>query len=177
MPSDGRSDRRTLLKRATLSLGAAVGLGLALPLVRVLVFPLGRRTVSREGGPLDATAAERVTTEVPLRVELRSDRRRDAWSLAEGVALGAAWLVRDEDTGEIRAFSASCPHLGCAIDFDPESGLFRCPCHQSGFALDGRRLSGPAKRGLDPLPVSVEDGRVRVAYKRFRTDVAERIEL
>lgn len=177
MTTEGHFERRSLLKGATLGLGAAVGVTIALPILRVLFFPLSRQTVSRESGPLDATAVERVTADAPLRVELYSARRRDAWSLAEGVPLGAAWLVRSAATGEIQAFSASCPHLGCAVDFDASTGRFRCPCHDSGFALDGRRLIGPAKRGLDPLPVSLEDGRVRVTYKRFQSDVADRIEL
>ena len=36
------------------------------------------------------------------------------------------------------------------------------------------REAGPAKRGMDPLEVSVEEGRVKVRFERFRLDVAGR---
>jgi Rieske Fe-S protein len=74
----------------------------------------------------------------------------------------------------VQALSAVCPHLGCAVDFDTQAGVFKCPCHKSAFGLDGAKISGPSKRGLDPLPVRVDDGRVKVTFIRFRSDIAER---
>ena len=64
-----------------------------------------------------------------------------------------------------RAVCAVCPHERCEVDFvgDPadlhadvlaETGpvdgpVYLCPCHNSAFAAaDGRRLGGPAPRGL-----------------------------
>ncbi len=54
---------------------------------------------------------------------------------------------------ETLAFSRRCPHLGCKLNFDPESGLIVCPCHQSKFTISGRFISGPAKKDLKQLTV------------------------
>jgi Rieske Fe-S protein len=106
----------------------------------------------------------------PLRVEIVVPEQRDAWAKLTDVRLGAAWLVRDAKD-EIRAFSATCPHLGCAVDFDPDKGQFRCPCHTSAFDTEGNRLAGPAKRGMDPLDTHVDEkGRVLVRFQRYRQD-------
>jgi menaquinol-cytochrome c reductase iron-sulfur subunit len=60
------------------------------------------------------------------------------------------------------------------VSFDGGAGVYRCPCHKSAFARTGDKQAGPSKRGLDPLPVKVEDGRVKVTFIRFRPDVPER---
>jgi len=167
--------RRRFLRLATAAIGGAIGLVAGIPLVRLLIYPVGRRTVSSVSEPVDVAASDTVVAGAPpVRVAIRASRVSDAWSMARDVPLGATWLVRAA-TGELRAFSTVCPHLGCSVDFDGEA--FRCPCHSSSFERDGSKRGGPAKRGLDPLPVAERDGRVLVTYKRFRTDVADREEI
>lgn len=63
--------------------------------------------------------------------------------------------------GELRAFSAVCPHLGCVVRHDPAAGL-KCRCHDGRFADDGRNVSGPPTRPLERLVVNVEAGEVLV---------------
>jgi len=41
-----------------------------------------------------------------------------------------------------------CPHMGCALKWDPEEGAWTCPCHGSRFDREGRLLEGPATRGM-----------------------------
>jgi quinol---cytochrome c reductase iron-sulfur subunit, bacillus type len=60
--------------------------------------------------------------------------------------------------------SAVCPHEGCEVLWEQQRNQFSCPCHESYFAADGARLSGPATRGLDPLPTRVQDGKLQVQY-------------
>lgn len=55
-----------------------------------------------------------------------------------------------------------CPHLGCPIPA-PRNGVFECRCHFSRFALDGSRLSGPAERPMDLLPVTMSQGALLVS--------------
>jgi len=88
--------------------------------------------------------------------------------------VGSVRLSRDAN-GRVVALTGECPHLGCQIRLDAGSGLFRRPCHKSAFTPGGERLSGPAKRGLDPLPVEEPGGRIRVRFVRYRADIAERI--
>ena len=166
---DPRTDRRGLL-RAFAAVGGAVGCGaLAVPTVRFLVAPTqggagaGRwiRTV-----PLDSLPEGE-----PRRVSLVADHR-DAWTLEKDVELGAAWLVRRGDG--VSAWSTVCPHLGCAVDRASGGPGFYCPCHDSGFDPDGRRLNGPSPRDLDALETRVEDGYVMVEFQRFRQGTPEK---
>ena len=98
---------------------------------------------------------------------------RDAYASTANVVLGAAWLRRGKD-GQIAALSSVCPHKGCAIGFAEGAKRFECPCHSATFDLDGARLSGPAERGLDPLPVVIERGRVKVTWVRYQPGGADR---
>jgi Rieske Fe-S protein len=166
--------RRRWLKRATVAIGGAIGAVIAYPLIRYFGFPLGRKVVSSADRPIDVGPVDALPADgTPVRVPVTAESLRDAWTLHGASALGAAWLSRTGD-GQVRALSAVCPHLGCAVDFDPAKGNYRCPCHTSSFAPGGERESGPAKRGMDPLPCDVVDGRVLVTWRRFRTDVPDR---
>lgn len=43
--------------------------------------------------------------------------------------------------------------------------MFYSPCHESAFTKDGGAwIKGPAPRGMDPLPLEINHGRIRVAY-------------
>ncbi|HEU4769352.1 MAG TPA: ubiquinol-cytochrome c reductase iron-sulfur subunit [Pyrinomonadaceae bacterium] len=60
--------------------------------------------------------------------------------------------------------SAICPHEGCEVLWEQQRNRFSCPCHESYFAADGARISGPSPRGLDQLPTRVQDGKLQVQY-------------
>lgn len=66
--------------------------------------------------------------------------------------------------GKNQVVSAVCPHEGCEVIWEQNRNRFSCPCHESYFAADGSRISGPAPRGLDPLPTRVENGKLQVQY-------------
>lgn len=42
-----------------------------------------------------------------------------------------------------------CPHLGCALKWNPQERSWDCPCHGSRFAADGTLLNDPATGDLD----------------------------
>ena len=63
-----------------------------------------------------------------------------------------------------QVLSAVCPHEGCEVAWDGNANRFSCPCHESFFGADGSRISGPSPRGLDPLPMRVQDGKLQVQY-------------
>ncbi len=56
---------------------------------------------------------------------------------------------------QVHVWSARCTHLGCLITRAVD-GVLTCPCHGSGFHLDGRVAVGPAPRPLDPLPYELD---------------------
>lgn len=41
-----------------------------------------------------------------------------------------------------------CPHLGCALKWNPEEHSWDCPCHGSRFSGDGKVLDNPANGNL-----------------------------
>jgi menaquinol-cytochrome c reductase iron-sulfur subunit len=169
-PADG--GRRRFLKIATCALGGGIGATVAVPAIRYILYPVGEHTVTTADEPIDALPESRLEPGAPpIRVGLVAPSERDAWGTVESVPLGAAWLLRP-DKGPIQAFSAVCPHLGCAIGFD--GTIFRCPCHDSSFSLTGERLGGPTERGMDPLPVEVKDGRIRITWVRYRVGGSDR---
>jgi nitrite reductase/ring-hydroxylating ferredoxin subunit len=57
------------------------------------------------------------------------------------------------DQGPI-ALAATCPHLGCQLDFVRGLNHFRCPCHGSAFDLAGKRIKGPAAKDMTGLELN-----------------------
>lgn len=84
----------------------------------------------------------------------------DALALGEGAVIRDGMhrvaVYRDGD-GELHAFSARCPHLGCSVRWSPQEKSWDCPCHGSRFdARSGQVLNGPSVHPLEPV-----DARVR----------------
>ena len=54
-----------------------------------------------------------------------------------------------ESTKNLLTFSAKrCPHLGCALKWNPQERSWDCPCHGSRFTEDGRLIDNPATGDL-----------------------------
>jgi menaquinol-cytochrome c reductase iron-sulfur subunit len=167
------ADRRRFLGLATCAIGGGVGAAVLVPLVRLVVDPAGKQTVTSPREPLDLGPASRFVAGPPVKVEIVAPVIKDAWTAARDVVLGAAWIRRVGMTaGELDARSAVCPHLGCAVGWDAAARNYLCPCHDSRFAASGDRLSGPSERGLDQLPLEVRNGRVLLTWQRYRVGQA-----
>ncbi|HEV8564237.1 MAG TPA: Rieske 2Fe-2S domain-containing protein [Actinomycetota bacterium] len=74
---------------------------------------------------------------------------------ADYVAVGAA-------AEGIMPLYQRCPHLGCRVPFCVSSRWFECPCHGSKYNGAGEYQLGPAPRGLDRFPITVDGGNVFV---------------
>ncbi len=76
---------------------------------------------------------------------------------------GPKVVVTQPAEGDVRGFSAVCPHQGCLMA-GVEDNVIVCPCHNSLFsAEDGALIAGPSPTGLPPVSVSVVDGTVYLA--------------
>lgn len=144
------------------------------PVLVSFLAPRKIRTVTGGGDPIDYGKLEDLPVGVPQKRDVIAETH-DAWARSEAKVIGAIWLLRHPD--HVAAYSAVCPHLGCSIGFDTGKNVFYSPCHESAFALeDGRWLQGPAPRGMDPLPLEIKDGRIRITYKRFVLGIKQREE-
>jgi len=67
--------------------------------------------------------------------------------------------------GDLRAFSATCTHLDCTVQFRKDFGLIWCACHNGKYDLNGRNVSGPPPRPLDEYRVVVQGEDVFISKK------------
>lgn len=73
-------------------------------------------------------------------------------------------LVRTAND-ELRAFSATCTHLDCTVQFKKELGLIWCACHNGKYDLNGRNVSGPPPRPLEEYRVITQGDDILVSKK------------
>jgi Rieske Fe-S protein len=162
------TERRTVLKVLATAGGAGVA-GAAVVPAGALVLSPAQAPPPPEAGWVTLVRLDALEPSRPRKFPI-TGIERDGWTVAPERRLGAVWLLREG--ASVRALSEVCPHLGCGTDLAGDH--FECPCHDSSFDLQGRCLSGPSPRGLDPLEVRVADGRVSVRYVRFEQGVPER---
>jgi len=66
-------------------------------------------------------------------------------------------LLIHTSTGQFRALSARCTHLGCVVQYQADPvPHFGCNCHGSQFDFNGNNIAGPAPRPLPPYRVMLE---------------------
>jgi Rieske Fe-S protein len=73
-------------------------------------------------------------------------------------------LVR-KAAGDFRAFSATCTHLDCTVQYRKDMGLIWCACHNGRYDLNGRNVAGPPPRPLDEYRVVVQGDEISVSKK------------
>ena len=66
-------------------------------------------------------------------------------------------LLRVADD-EFRAFSATCTHLDCIVEYQSTKQRIWCNCHGGEYDLNGRNVAGPPPRPLTPYEVHVVAG-------------------
>ncbi len=73
-------------------------------------------------------------------------------------------LVRTS-AGDFRAFTATCTHLDCTVQFRKDMGLIWCACHNGKYDLNGRNVAGPPPRPLDEYRVIVQGEDIFISKK------------
>jgi len=59
-------------------------------------------------------------------------------------------------SGELRAFSATCTHLDCTVQYRSDQGVIWCACHNGKYDTNGRNIAGPPPRPLDQYRVVIQ---------------------
>lgn len=71
------------------------------------------------------------------------------------------WIIKQE--GKLVALSNICTHLGCVPNWLPGELKFKCPCHGSGYYMNGINFEGPAPRPLERYEVLLNaEGKIKV---------------
>ena len=180
--------RRDFDRLGSLALGGLIKLAVAVPAVAFLLSPLRKRGGGgSEGAGTEADSLANIASLSQLKVgEPRSfpivRDQVDAWVRYPREPVGSVWLVRQPDGVEppVIAYSAECPHLGCAINLAPGGAGFHCPCHNSSFDREGKPLNKIPPRPMDTLDVELtkdDDPRVLVRFERFQALAEEKIPL
>jgi len=172
-------NRRAVLRAATVLLKSLVGLVLAVPALAYIASPLRKR--NRESAFETLARLSQLEVGVPRSFAI-IEERHDAWVKYPREPIGAVWLVRQKAGTKpaVIAFSAECPHLGCAVNLAADGHSFACPCHTSAFDLDGKPSNTVPPRPLDRLEVELtgaDDPEVRVKFQRFRSQIEEKVPL
>lgn len=67
---------------------------------------------------------------------------------------GASIALYKDENSKLHAVDPICPHAKCAVGWNRAEKSWDCPCHGSRFTPDGQLLTGPARKGLEPIDLS-----------------------
>ncbi len=120
-------------------LGTSVG-GLML----AMGFPVSRYLI-----PPEAAESATATVRLPFKPEEIPPNTAKIFKFGNRPGI----LVRTP-AGELRAFSATCTHLACTVQYREELGHIWCACHNGHFDLTGQNIAGPPPRPLEAFVVN-----------------------
>ena len=137
-------DRRTVLKYFLSSSVGAFLISTVYPVIRFLIPP---------------ERAEPATLTV---VAARSDDLPANSGLIFKFGTRPGILVRTAD-GELKAFSATCTHLDCTVQYRRDHQDIYCACHEGRYNLSGLPTAGPPPRPLEEYAVKERNGEIVVS--------------
>jgi Rieske Fe-S protein len=189
--SNGTDTRRRFFEIASLVLGGLVSIGPALIGLIAFLDPLRRKPAKpllhrEEGGGGDdgfirVASLDALVSGTPQRFAVIDDKI-DSWNFTPDQPIGSVYIQKPAtDSDAIRVFNTTCPHAGCSVSCDGE--IFKCPCHNSSFELDGAKRTSaggranPSPRELDTLEHRIdENGEIWVEFKNFYTGTHDKKE-
>jgi Rieske Fe-S protein len=114
--------------------------------VLAVLYPAGRYLVPPEAG-------ESSTSSVTLPMGPDDIAPNEGQIFKFGSRPG---IILRTPEGDLRAFSASCTHLQCIVQYRGDLNHIWCACHNGHFDLNGRNIQGPP-----PAPLEVYEVHVR----------------
>ncbi|HEX6333540.1 MAG TPA: FAD-dependent oxidoreductase [Flavisolibacter sp.] len=68
---------------------------------------------------------------------------------------GKKLAVYKDPQGKVYAVNPVCTHAKCVVSWNGSEKSWDCPCHGARYDLDGKVLTGPARKGLEPVSIDV----------------------
>jgi glycine/D-amino acid oxidase-like deaminating enzyme/nitrite reductase/ring-hydroxylating ferredoxin subunit len=62
---------------------------------------------------------------------------------------GESVAIYKDDEGKVHALNPTCTHAKCVVAWNGAEKSWDCPCHGARYGVDGKVLTGPARRGLE----------------------------
>jgi cytochrome b6-f complex iron-sulfur subunit len=69
-------------------------------------------------------------------------------------------------SGQLRAFTAVCTHLGCTVQYRADLKQIWCACHNGHYNLNGKNVSGPPPKPLTEYAVNVRGDQIVVSVEK-----------
>jgi Rieske Fe-S protein len=160
--------RRSFFGALLLVGSAGMGAILAVPVLRYVLYPLYAKSKNTWSPIGEMNSFSNLSQPILSSLDLK---QVDGWREVDSSE--AVYVTKDAQ-GTLAVLSSICPHMGCTVTWRDGQHDFYCPCHGSIFEADGKHVSGPAPRGMDPLPNKVEDGKLLVKFEYFRENVPNR---
>jgi quinol---cytochrome c reductase iron-sulfur subunit, bacillus type len=150
--------RRQVVVKIAMLFNGAVGVLLAIPIVRYLFSPVSQ---GRKSGYEDWVSLGSID-EFPSGQTRLATYRNPMTNASDGETANIPCWVRNMDGNRFQVFAINCAHLGCPVRWFPQSELFMCPCHGGVYYADGSRASGPPERGLFQYAFKTLDGKLLI---------------
>ena len=130
-------------------------------------------TFATAGATLQSYLVPKVTKEPPS--TFRAGRLGDFTEpgVYEQFKSQGVWIVHQTNS-QLVAISTTCTHLGCIPNWLSADQKFKCPCHGSGFYMNGINFEGPAPRPLERYKISLEGEFLVVdKSKKYRQELGQ----
>ena len=76
-------------------------------------------------------------------------------------------LIKTKES-QFLAFSATCTHLDCIVQYLPDTGQILCACHNGLYDLKGRNISGPPPKPLEEFSVNTSKDEIIITKQASR---------
>ncbi len=155
-------------RRRFVQAGTYGGIALISGAVAAFFFPGGFQVGFTRNGPYFSIGSKNVLFEPPTRFKIgtvdeymvgKVDTR---WQTKYRI-----WVVREPS--KLYVGLLLCTHLGCTPDWKESENKFKCPCHGSGYYVDGVNFEGPAPRPMEHCDVSIDPSDGQVVVDKGRT--------
>ncbi len=138
MNRENRISRRTFLDRFLQ--------GGLVALIGAIFYPIVRYIIPPKAGEANISQLKLNFTRADI-----EEAKQKSKIFKFGRQLGIIFIT---PKGELRALTATCTHLDCTVQYRPDWEIIWCACHNGRYDLNGKNISGPPPRPLQPFVVT-----------------------